>query len=218
MNPSLTDVQFGSARNRFALSVSDKLVASLAQSCPQLRKLILYVHHMDDTALRSVADNCPQLEVLVLNAPQKSSRLYHFRSTLRAIALRGKLTELSMFIATTWIGTEYAEMLQFCVRLKILQVPQSFARDDVLQALVQHCPLLEMLNVCETNVTGAGLLTLVEGLHRLRTVNVCHCRNVSKADIRAVKKVAPQVQWELCARQNGGHCCPVCATNARTSW
>ncbi|KAK1805544.1 hypothetical protein P4O66_019217 [Electrophorus voltai] len=163
----------------FQRDIEGRVVENISKRCGGfLRKLSLRgCQGVGDSALRTFAQNCRNIELLNLNGCTKITD-----STCNSLS-------------------------KFCPKLKYLEldsctsitkpVSQSHQlEDEALKHIGAHCPELVTLNLqtCSQQITDEGLITICRGCHRLQSLCVSGCANLTDAILNALGQNCPRLR------------------------
>ncbi|KAI9094857.1 hypothetical protein DFS34DRAFT_225778 [Phlyctochytrium arcticum] len=140
----------------------DPNVPKLASLCPNLTRLNLsYCETLEDQELLNIVRNCKSLEELSI--------------------------EDCWEITSQGLGL----MLPFLKNLRRLNVATVHLDDDCFRNIAKTCPLLEDLDLSSTDITRAGVSSIMELATSLRSLNLWECSKITSSELEAIMNEKP---------------------------
>lgn len=171
-NPSIKSITFSHGSE---ISPKDFLEA-VSSSCPDLRELNLVIYELDVVCLRVILDIAVRLENLrisydILPIPHTEFRVHS--------SCFPSLREVHLICCNNedYFPTRiYAEILRKCPQLRyldwIIVHYQSGPISDISSLFKVYCPLVEQLTLEAILLTDENLSEILDGCHRLATVDL----------------------------------------------
>ena len=173
----------------------------VASNCPHLQKLACSGDVMSDVGLAALAQGCKQLEHLQIRGWHPRSQPEFTHEGVVAIARSCRLLKtlaltpscriedpalvalgqhcplLRLLRGSHWeriTDAAVAALAHGCPQLEVVELPFAARLTDAsASALVQGCPNLKHVNLLQTGVTAAGVLTLAQHAKQKLTIDTC---------------------------------------------
>lgn len=160
--------------------VTDDAVTSLATNCVQLTTLSLArCHRVTDAALDALAEGCPHLTTLDLSLSANPNPQGVTDDGVATLATGCPLEVLNLSRNSRVGDVGIRKLAASRQGLRELNVDWcGRITDDAMTALAAHCPQLNRLYICGSEVTDYGLGVIIGGCNLLRFVDITFCENV----------------------------------------
>ena len=194
---SLKDVDLGGCKN-----VTDESVCAFLRLCPELCGLSLAGNRqLGDRVAAALVEFCPK----ILRVDLSESCISNFGLLTLVTGLGRHLNELSMYRCTGTTGGGVAAAVEHLSALNTISIGRiPGVGDEVMTALVTHCPRLVEVWAPATDVTDAGVLFLSSLFGQLTTICLLECREVTLQAALAIARECPRLTRYLHPSSAGG--------------
>lgn len=180
------------------LSVTDKGVKLIIEQVGKTIKALNLssCEDISDDSVIYIASNCPNLQEINLskcmNVTDKSTCLLLVKCT--------NLTKLILYNCnkiTDATVEQITKLPQLALNLKEIDISScQNVTDDGLQALVRHCPYLQVLFLEECSFSENGMIAMATDNYcfNLHTLKVAYCKGVTDKSLERIAKGCPNIK------------------------
>ncbi|TKS92227.1 F-box/LRR-repeat protein 20 F-box and leucine-rich repeat protein 20 [Collichthys lucidus] len=180
--------------------ITDSTCNSLSKFCPKLKHLDLAsCTSITNLSLKALSEGCPLLEQLNISWCDQVTKdgiqaLVRCCPGLKCLFLKG-CTQLEDE-ALKHIGAHCPELVTLNLQTCSLSLTFSLTCSVSARSLLEQYPKQKILYslFCEQQITDEGLITICRGCHRLQSLCVSGCANITDAILHALGQNCPRLR------------------------